>query len=321
MGQFRFSCGAVVVLAWMFLWTDFAHSEPDDFSFDPDVVDEGSNPGSNPSEQERSARAPVARETPATPESGSPEVPLRFITMDRGAAGSEVGGAFSVSLASDEVGSSNGFRFDAHGRHALQQVPLSIYWAVPLSIASFQDDTEMALGNIEGGVLHLLSHANHTIVLRGGLTLPTASADAGFFANLSGLFVRLADVAAISPETLWLRTSGSALGRAGRIVYRLDLGLDLPLSDADGFEAEVFLRVNGAVGLQLGRVQISTELVTSGAITGDGDLTDRFFHSLAGAIHFPIRHVQAYAGLITPLDSDFIGEVFVLTAGAALPLR
>ncbi len=285
--------------------------DPEDIEMDPDVIPEEQPADDN---QDRGGEDDVGN-------APGPDIAASFVTMDRGSAGSRVGGALSISLLGDEAGDTTGIRLDAFGQHELTSAPISIYWAVPLSIASVSDSTETGLGNMEGGALYVMPAFGHSIVLRGGITLPTADAGPGFGANVSGVFSRLTDFASISPETLWLRASGSAMRQLGRLFYRVDVGLDLPLSSADGFDAKTLLRINGAAGFQLSSLTITGELVTTGRLASDGDLvSERFLHTLAGMVHFPIRKISCYAGFVTPLDSDFIGEVFVVTAGATFNL-
>jgi hypothetical protein len=146
---------------------------------------------------------------------------------------------------------------------------------------SFEDDAadeEMALGNIEVGGVYVVPVNRVAFVLRAGLTLPTASDGlAEFITNVLAVRPRGTDAVTVTPQSLWLRSAASVVGRSGQFFFRGDLGLDLPLIDEYEIDLAIgdlavdldpLVRFNAGAGVIAGPTAIMLELVTI-ANTGD----------------------------------------------------
>jgi len=86
-----------------------------------------------------------------------------------------------------------------------------------------------AVGNLEGGALYALHGGASDLLLRLGLSLPTASSSDrdGTFANILAAYARPTDFALAWPRTMWIRASASPVVWSGPAILRADAGLDL----------------------------------------------------------------------------------------------
>jgi hypothetical protein len=147
-----------------------------------------------------------------------------FTTMDRGDAESRIGLDLGLTLLEDGAGNeATGFRFDFYG-HFMAARRYGGYVVLPLSYVSFEDDAadeEMALGNIEVGGVYVVPVNRVAFVLRAGLTLPTASDGlAEFITNVLAVRPRGTDAVTVTPQSLWLRSAASVVGRSGQFFFR-----------------------------------------------------------------------------------------------------
>lgn len=242
-----------------------------------------------------------------------------FATLDRQAGGTAVGASLAYTRFDDDgfIGAGSALRLDLYG-HVVGPRGIGAYGIVPLSSVSGDTVDERGIGNVEGGVLYVEAREVATFVLRGGLTLPTASGEDGLGANLMGTFPRMTDFASIWPRTLWLRASASALLRRGMLVARIDAGVDTPVGTFDDgiFDPDPLVRLNLGGGLDGGPAAVLLELVN---IAGVGDVDDVgvYEEDLSSTIALTGRlsagRVQPMLSVGLPLDERFrsIFEVWV----------
>lgn len=256
----------------------------------------------------------------AQPMAGSPT----FATLDRQDGESKIGGSLAWTFFDNDAGADiTALRVDVYG-HYVGESGLGGYGLLPVSFLFVDDEGEFfedetGIGNVEGGVLYVLPSGPHDFVLRGGITLPTADDDEGFFANYLATFPRLTDVALAYPETFWLRLAASPILRFGQFIIRLDGGLDFAVS-SDGPEPDPILRLNAGAGVDTGTFAILGELVTVASL-GDEDVAieeddEDFFHTLAISGRFRAGSIEPGLALGFPLDESIReGIEFFIVAG------
>ncbi len=256
----------------------------------------------------------------AQPMAGSPT----FATMDRQDGESKVGAAVGWTFFDDDAFGADSdvsaARFDIYG-HYVAPSGLGGYGQIALSSVFTDEDDESGVGNVEGGMVYVIRTGMHDIVLRGGITLPTADDDEGFFANFFASWPRLTDLALAAPETFWLRLSASPILRAGQFVFRIDGGIDFAVS-SDGEEPDPLGRLNLGGGIDTGGFALLGELVTWTSLGDDDDdvLDDGededFIHTAAISARFRAGALEPGIALGFPLDEDIReGIEFFLIAG------
>ncbi len=246
----------------------------------------------------------------AQPVAGSPT----FATLDRQDGESKIGAALGWTFFdNDGPADASALHVDIYG-HYVGESGLGGYGIIPLGFiwvdnpAPLDDDSESAIGNIEGGAVYAIARGMNDFILRGGITLPTADdSPAGFGANAASILgPRLTDIALIYPETLWLRLSASPILRSGQLVFRIDGGLDVALSTDNGDEPDPVLRLNVGGGVDTGTVAILGELVTV-ANLGDDDAStedEDFLHTLAVSARFRAGAIEPGVAVGFPLDES-----------------
>lgn len=115
------------------------------------------------------------------------------------------------------------------------------------------------------------------------------------------------------PNYTALRLSGSMVRDLGGAFFRSDLGLDLAIDKPRGGNG-VFLRANVALGAHAGKVDLTAELVNLGSLDGDGDVENRFVHSLAFGLRTRGAN-QFHVGTVFPLDEGARGELWIVSLG------
>ena len=154
-------------------------------------------------------------------------------------------------------------------------------------------------------------------VVRVGLLLPTASDDIVVLPAP----LRLTDLAEQMPERTLARLSSSQLLRTGALFARLDLGVDLALTDAPSDvapdDAGVFVRVNAAVGVDVTEhVALAAELASVGILDTEEDaLADQFSHAAALTATLRSGATQPFIAVSTPLDGATRGDLMEVTVG------
>jgi hypothetical protein len=197
-----------------------------------------------------------------------------FATMDRQDATSLLGFQLAYTPLGQSAGRDpdvqalKGLRLDLYGQF-VTGAGLGIYGILPASHLIAEDlGDDTALGNVEAGVLYVVSAApGLELVLRGGFTLPTAD-DGGTGGLLTGIdanrlssWARLTDFAHTWPETTWVRLAVSPIFRRNGLVLRADLGVDAVIS-APYEDPGPILRANLGGGLDAGDLALLIETVT-----------------------------------------------------------
>jgi hypothetical protein len=223
------------------------------------------------------------------------------------------------------------FRFDLYGQY-ITDGGYGGYAMLAASYAAISgdalgvelDDSGFGANNIELGGLYVLHSESFDTILRGGLTLPTASepgADDTVDPNALAAFMRATDFVQHPADTSVLRVSASSLLWHGTAFFRVDTGLDVPIDDgATGETAglDTLLRVNIGSGVETSGVALMGEIVNL-ANTDDElpDGEDRFLHFLGvSARYLGTGALQPSLALQLPLDDQIDGVIdYVLIFG------
>jgi hypothetical protein len=243
-----------------------------------------------------------------------------FVTLDRGDATSRVGIEASYELTNSS-GLSDGasetvFRLEAHGQYVDPGLRVGGYAQVPISYvsASGNGDSQSAtgFGDAELGALYVPRVNDHFgVVLRAGIALPTGStSDNGELANIYGSISRLTDFYLAIPHGTSLRLAASPLWHSGMVFARVDAGIDINLDEDSGepsMNADKIVRVNGAVGVDLGQVSLSLESVNIYDVPSNGETTStgsQWINEGAVAGRLRTGMFEPYAAVVFPLDHD-----------------
>lgn len=201
------------------------------------------------------------------------------------------------------------------GGHYMTPEGFGGYLAVPLSyidveynLGPFQsNDSELAIGNIEGGFQFAKWFRPDTaVVFHAGLALPTADDDGAGVYQFYAAAPRYGDLVQRWPNSTWLRLGLSPMGRSGKLFWRADLGLDLAVNDDNnaGDIAPIF-RVNVGGGVDLGGAQLLGELVTDVVDSNGGD--DSASTLTLGA-RFVSGNLRPGVGLLFPIGFENNGQ-------------
>ncbi len=233
-----------------------------------------------------------------------------FAVADRQDGGSWIGGAFTWAPVEEaSIGSGSLMRLDVAGQY-VSDSGLGGYGQAPLSLIQADIRNAAELGNLEGGVLYALGVGPTGLLLRLGLTAPTAAAaDEGAYANILSSYLRPTDFALAWPRTVWARASTSAILRLGPALVRGDVGLDLALAALDDEldSPDPLLRVNAAAGFDGGLLAFFAEL---SAITGVGSNDDvgvyeqDLMTTAALSAHLGLPAIEPSLAVGVPLHSD-----------------
>jgi hypothetical protein len=200
------------------------------------------------------------------------------------------------------------------------------YLSLPLSYLSGEnlilglvDDSELALGNLEIGGLwskYLTDHA--AIVLHAGFALPTAADEGIALFQALASSPRYGDLVQRVPRSTWFRLGFSPMGRAGKLFWRADVGIDLALEEDDTDLSPIF-RINVGGGLDLGTAHLLVELVTN---VFDNGADDESASTLAIGARFLSGKLRPGFGLLLPVDFDglLFEPDFAITASLAARL-
>ncbi len=209
------------------------------------------------------------------------------------------------------------------------------YLSIPMSYVSVEgtvnippfppitsSDSELMLGNLElGGLYSKYLTAHSAIVLHAGIALPTA-ADNDDGDNPVAAFQGLAS----SPRygnlvhrvtnSGWFRLGVSPMGRAGKLFWRADVGIDLAFDEDDSDLSPIF-RVNLGGGLDLRTVHLQVEYVSN--ITDDDN--DDVTGTLAFGARFLSGNLRPGVAVLLPVDFDGAFEPdFAIAASLAARL-
>ncbi|HLU67373.1 MAG TPA: hypothetical protein VKZ63_13905 [Kofleriaceae bacterium] len=235
-------------------------------------------------------------------------------TLDRADGISRIGlDAAWVSVDSPAMDAA--LRLELFGQYVAPS-GLGFYGALPLARSVSDGGDETALGAIDVGMLYIIHRPTVSFAFRGGLGLPTAGDEPGELAvNLIATQARLGDFALVVPDALYGRLAFSPLIHTRGMFVRFDAGVDAPISEGDEVDAQSLLRLNLAVGADLGPVALSGELVNLIATEEIGG--EDFLHTVALSARFMGEVLQPFIAVGLPLD-DSTREVVDLFISAGL---
>ena len=237
-------------------------------------------------------------------------------TLDRGDGITKLGFDLGFSSLEDPPYDA-ALRFELWGQY-LTNSGLGFYGALPIS-RSFGGEGQpqppeaynrTSLGNVDVGLLYVMTGDTLSWVFRGGVLLPTSTD--GIDQSITRYYAsgpRLTDLAMASSD--WhLRLSVSPLIHVDRLFLRGDIGFDLDVGD----DEDHFLRLNIGGGIDLGVVALSLELVNS-ATFGDINREEDFFHALAFTVRFMGEQLQPFISIGTPIDDYRRDRIKLFIAG------
>ncbi len=258
--------------------------------------------------------APVA---PAIDAALDPAHETGFVTLDRFDASSRIGleasFIFPAGLQSGE--SETALRFEVHGQYVDPHLGLGGYAQFPLTYVTASADGQSTsgngIGNIELGGLYVLPlhMSNVAVVLRAGVTLPTASDDSNQqaeAANLLGALSRFTDFYLVEPKALSGRFSGSLLVRSGHLFARADFGVDANASTQQGGDVASILHVNAGLGYDVGQIALGLESVNLYDLdsSSGGDIGSSWINVGAASLRYHSGRVDPYFAVVFPIDHD-----------------
>jgi hypothetical protein len=237
-----------------------------------------------------------------------------FVTLDRMDDATRVGA--QVGLHDSDLNPEGGsLRAELHGQWLFTSRRLGLYGQLPMSYVWLPGGSnEAALQNLELGGFKLLGTSERLLVLRGGVTLPTAESGRGLSANASTLFERLVDMPALAPDSVWLRTSGSAVIRLRDVVLRSDLGLSAQAAGPTVLNGRVLAYANLGAALLSELATLTVELVNVGSLDGRGGFATRLLHTISAGARTKGSRTQAHFGVVIPLDSPERGNLWIFSA-------
>ena len=259
----------------------------------------------------------------------------RFSSLDRADGGTDAGADLAFVLTDDDSVGGFATRLDLHGEY-LHPSGFGGYAALGVSrtflsaddpgASNFVDaiNDETALTNLElGGQYRRALGAGFDLIAHAGIALPTASNDAGFFANGATQLYRITDLVLAYPETTTLRVGVSPVLHSGAMFARADLGVDIVLDHPDmlaglpAADPDPLVHANLAVGARTGKLSGGLELATIGT-TGDADgLGDRFIHTLALGARYDLGRFAPAIAVTTPLDASDRGDAFAVSGSVS----
>ena len=242
----------------------------------------------------------------------------QFAAMDRQDVGTDVNVSFDYLFVNhDRVPGTTGFRFDLYGQVVDPGSGFGGYLQLPITHASFDVNTPpfvirgsaTGIGDLELGAIYLVRsrRPDTSFVLHAGLALPTSPSanDQAVASELGGL-ARISDLAQTVPRGTTLRLGFSPIWHRNNLVARLDFGLDLNLSIADGHNTlPPLLKLNGGMGYESDAFAVMGEL-TNTFITGNAsDGGDRTLNEAAVSVRFFLGgDTSLSAAIVVPIDDD-----------------
>jgi hypothetical protein len=192
------------------------------------------------------------------------------------------------------------------------------YAGLAMAAMPFVDDNHgdrVSVGNLElGTVFRRAVSSEMDVGVCGGLILPTANRDLISDADLIGvvttLLSRPADLATTTSDITWLRLGVSPTIHSGLAALRLDIGVDIPISDSRS--TDPLWHVNLGVGIKHQRFSATAELQNV-------SIDRESFHNAALSLRY-LGKLSPYLAVLTPLDDWARGEVATIITGLTAAL-
>lgn len=247
----------------------------------------------------------VAAALVGSPVIASADVAFDPLSMDRHMPGSRINLDLGYEVWDDANGTDTTVMGLNIGGQFVGRTGLGGYANIPLSYIGIEnlllDDSELAIGNIEAGLVYTKwFRGNTAMVFHGGVALPTADDDGpGAFQAFASV-PRYGDLVQRVPDSTWLRFGVSPMGRGGILFWRADIGLDLAL-DEDSSNLSPIFRINVGGGVDLGGAQLLAELVTN---IVDEQGNDDSASTLALGARFVSGNLRPGIGLLLPIGFE-----------------
>ena len=230
-----------------------------------------------------------------------------FTTLLRHDSQSRAGGDITYFiLDGDNPNDARIMRFDLHGQFVDANSGFGGYAQVPITYFSDDSGSETVLGNAELGMIFVpkLSTPDFGLAARVGLIVPSGP-EGGFldqdaFIHATGTLLRITDLYNVIPDATSLRLAASPMFRGGTFFGRVDVGIDVNLSDGDSNtnpETGFLLNIGG--GVDLGSAALMGELATYRTFEDNSETLNVAAISVRGT-----GAVQPYGALLIPLEDD-----------------
>ena len=233
-----------------------------------------------------------------------------FAQLDRMSTVSSAGADLSY-LSLDDDGAGDVFdvtvlRLDLHGQYISPVSRFGGYAQVPVSMVFGEGDDSQSIGNLELGGIYAprLGNPDVGVILRGGVTLPTAGDDVeDFLVNGIAALARPTDLALAIPEGLSLRLGISPVIRNQGFFGRADVGIDLNINNSGNDTSDPILHYSVGAGYDFGIAAIAAELANV-TILGDDGFGDSTVNMASVSGRVTQGQVHPFVAFLLPLDED-----------------
>ena len=269
---------------------------------------------------------------PAHPVPGAmPGSPFRIIARPDPHNGAGVDFAFGAVVGEDDLDDEYSFRFDLHGRFILSP-NIGLTLSFPISALKIDseiplgDQEELAIGNIDAGLFFVIpvGAPETSLVVRGGLTLPTASEDGGGIVSnfFAASVARITDVILAEPKLVAFRGAVSLIHDAPGLTLRFDGGVDLPIAttiDDVDVENDPLFRLNAGAAIGGGPTRFVVEianLANENSFEEEGEIISQLGLGLTTDAAPWIIGASYVLLLDSAFEDDIDGTVMALVASA-----
>ena len=229
-----------------------------------------------------------------------------FVNIHRFDGSSKAGGEMTYLDFDGGSQESTLLRFDVHAQYVDPEVGAGGYVQLPIGYVSNDMDSDTALGNLEIGGIYIprLQSQTMTLVLHGGVTLPTAPEDESALIGTFAGYLRVHDLYQTIPKGTSVRLGVSPLFHSGQLYGRIDFGVDINLDNASDEKADPAIHFNIGGGAWVSpQVALTLELSSLTVLDDIDNDDDNLVNGTLGA-RFYAGTVAPYIGVTVPLDND-----------------
>ena len=213
-----------------------------------------------------------------------------------------------------------GLRFELYGQYTFETDYMGegIFVSAPYTVQGNDGDMFGMPGSLDLRFFVVPYMSRYPLIIHVGVALGLDYYDdigRAYDLALSAGRGRTTDLAAQLPSSTWMRTAGSFLYREGRIVARLDLGVDGRLAKSEryrigseDFRAQLFLRANGAAGFDAGPVVVMAEAVIIGEYYDLGLISPTLALTATGRYGM----YEPFASAVVPFQGSVSGDIPVM---------